>query len=68
MTDSDLPYICPDHPEAQVRHEWNRTRTTARLTGASWEYDEPSSHQYFCATCDRELSAERDTSSCGEEK
>ncbi|MCG3134238.1 MAG: hypothetical protein HMLKMBBP_01530 [Planctomycetes bacterium] len=61
MTDEqkkELPYICPDHPSAQIRHEWNRTRATAQLTGASWEYDEPGSHQYFCNECGRELAPE----------
>lgn len=51
----DLPWRCPEHPDAQVRHEWNRTRETVRLTGAHWEYDH--GHQYFCAACGRELAA-----------
>lgn len=54
---NELPWICPDHPTAQVRHEWNRTRCTAHLTGASWEYNEPGSDQYFCEQCNRELAA-----------
>lgn len=53
---SNLPYICPEHPEAQIRHEWNRTRTTIRLTGAVNEYDH--GHQFFCNACGRELAAE----------
>ena len=55
-TQAELPYICPDHPEAQIRHEWDRTRTTVQLTGASWEIDK--GHQYFCHKCNRELRAE----------
>lgn len=51
-----LPYICPDHPAAQVRREWNRTRTHIRLTGATNEFD--WGHQYFCNECGRELAAE----------
>ena len=51
-----LPYICPDHPAAQVRHEWNRTRTHIHLTGAVNEND--WGHQYFCNKCGRELAAE----------
>lgn len=58
---NDLPYVCPEHPAAQVRHEWNRTRATVRLTGASWEYDEPNGHRYYCAECGRELAAEEVT-------
>lgn len=57
MADS-LPWRCHDHPDAPVRHEWNRTRATARLTGASWEYNEPNSDQYFCNECGRELAKE----------
>lgn len=53
----ELPYICPDHPTAQIRHEWNRTRTTVRLTNAQWETD--SGHQYFCNECGRELAGEK---------
>ena len=48
-----LPYVCPQHPEALVRHEWNRTRSTVRLTGASWESD--SDHRYYCHECGVEL-------------
>lgn len=57
---TELPYVCPEHPEAQIRHEWNRTRTTIRLTGAVNEYDHD--HQYFCNVCGRELSAEPERS------
>ena len=57
-----LPYICPEHPHAQIRHEWLRTYATARLTGASWEYNEPNSDQYFCAECSRELAAKPELS------
>jgi len=56
---AQLPYVCPDHPEAQIRHEWNRTRYTVRLTGAHWEGDD--GHQYFCAVCGRELAPEKPT-------
>jgi len=52
------PYLCPDHPRARIRHEWLRTRSTARLTGASWKHDHD--HQYFCSECGRELAAESD--------
>ena len=58
MSEPILPYICPEHPDAKIRHEWNRTRATARLTGASWEYDESGSDQYFCHGCSRELAAD----------
>ncbi len=48
-----LPWVCPDHPAAQIRHEWDRTRTTVRMTGAGWDLDHK--HQFFCAECGREL-------------
>lgn len=49
----DLPYICPEHPDAQIRHEWAYTRTRVHLTGAEWGYDHD--HRYYCAECGREL-------------
>lgn len=52
---SEKPWVCPEHPDAQVRHEWDRTRTDVRLTGASWESD--TNHRYLCAVCSRELAA-----------
>lgn len=53
MTAAEKPWACPEHPEAQIRHEWDRTRTDVRLTGASWETD--ANHRYFCAACGIEL-------------
>jgi len=62
MKATKFPYLCPDHPAAQIRREWDRTRCYARLTGAQWEYDEPNSEQFFCATCGRELASEQEPS------
>lgn len=52
---ADLPWLCPEHPDAQIRQEWTVTRHTARLTGASWETREAGSERCYCATCGREL-------------
>lgn len=56
---SDLPWTCPDHPDAQIRHEWDKTTRTALLTGASISWKEAGSDQYFCNVCGRELAAEK---------
>ena len=56
MTDTAavLPYICPEHPRAQVRHTWDRTQFVygdgyPRGSGID------SNHQYECAICRRAL-------------
>ena len=51
----NLPWICKEHPEAQIRHEWDRTRTRFHLTGAEIAHDEPDSHRYYCNECGKEL-------------
>ena len=56
---ASLPYLCPDHPYSQIRHEWDRTQTTIRLTGKIWEHNEPGSDQYFCNECGVELSEKK---------
>ena len=28
-----LPWVCPDHPDAQIRHEWDRTQSSHVLNG-----------------------------------
>lgn len=56
-----LPYICPDHPKAKIRHEWMRTRSEA-----NWGPNRPRvlighrdhDHRYLCSKCGRELAAE----------
>lgn len=62
---STLPYLCPEHPEAQVRHEWDRTRAEvnwgpSRPRNTISETD--SNHRYFCNECDRELALEEEVS------
>jgi len=55
---SGLPWLCPDHPRAQIRHIWSRTRSEA-----NWGPYRPRhlisvldhSHRYECAECAREL-------------
>ena len=56
-----LPYICPDHPRAMIRHEWLRTRDEA-----NWGPNRPRhlisqhdhGHRYYCHECGRALAAE----------
>lgn len=59
MSTSDgLPWVCAEHPEAQIRHTWDRTRTEVNLRPncprqTIGEYDH--NHLYECAVCGREL-------------
>lgn len=51
---SNLPSICPDHPEAQIRHVWDNTKYVfsdgyPRGTGTN------HNHRYFCNECKTEL-------------
>lgn len=49
-----LPYVCPDHPAAQILHEWNRTQYI-QAHGYPMGIPLDSGHQYFCSKCKREL-------------
>jgi len=51
-----LPYICPEHPDAQIRHEWDRTQYIMNNYPSGVPFD--NNRQYFCNQCDRELAAE----------
>lgn len=55
-----LPWQCPEHPDAQIRHEWDET-TLVRKDG--WPLGPTrvptSHHNYYCAECGRELAAEK---------
>lgn len=56
-----LPYVCPIHPGAQIRHTWDRTRSEA-----NWGPYQPrveistvdNNHRYECAECGTELAPE----------
>ena len=49
-----LPWICPDHPEALIKHTWDETHFV-------WKDDFPrgegikKNHKYECNICGREL-------------
>jgi hypothetical protein len=57
MIEKDFPYICPDHPAAQIRHEWTEKQYVMNgyPTGTSLR----SQHQYYCNECGRELAEEK---------
>lgn len=54
MPNNNLPYICPEHPMAQIRHEWDQTHYV--MNGYPAGTGISSNHRYYCATCGRELS------------
>lgn len=53
MNKKELPYVCPEHPEAQIRHEWNQTHYV--MNGYPQGAGIKHGHQYFCDICRREL-------------
>jgi len=56
--DKDLPYVCPDHPKAAIRHEWSRTRASIPWPPYTTLSITDHDHRYFCAECGRELAPE----------
>jgi hypothetical protein len=53
MMDKELPWICPNHPHAEIRREWLHTQWAIggwpRGTGINHDY------RYYCNDCDLEL-------------
>ena len=55
-----LPYICPEHPKAPVRHWWDEDYFChGRKVGKPIQRN----HRYECAVCGRQLSATKEDSS-----
>ena len=54
--ESRLPWRCPDHPDAKIRHEWDET-TYLRCGGYPMGKPIKGNHRYFCNECGRELAA-----------
>lgn len=58
-----LPWVCPEHPEAQIRHEYTRTRSEV-----NWGPNRPrhlmsqtdSEHVFRCHACGRQLAPDSD--------
>ena len=55
---SALPYVCPEHPQAQIRHSWDQTHCVLNgyPAGTGWK----SKHKYECTECGRELAMEKE--------
>jgi hypothetical protein len=49
----ELPWICPDHPTARIRHYWDQTHCV--LNGLPAGTGTKSSHRYECEVCRLEL-------------
>lgn len=58
-----LPWVCPEHPKAQIRHSWDRTQYVMNGYPAGQALD--MNHRYECAVCGRELAAAQETSEGG---
>ena len=53
-----LPWVCPEHPRAQIRHEWDETHFV--MGGLPVGTGTKAGHKYYCAECGRELAAQKD--------
>jgi hypothetical protein len=51
-----LPWTCPQHPKARIRHTWDETHCV--LNGYEAGEGIKSKHCYECAECGQELSAQ----------
>ena len=57
--DSKKPYICPDHPNAQIRHSWDETHYV--LNGYPAGLGTKNHHRYECVECGRELAPPKES-------
>lgn len=57
MMDAELPWVCPEHPNAQIRHEWDHTQLIQGGYPAGQGFT--SNHTYHCNECGRRLAAEK---------
>lgn len=53
MKFKEKPWVCPDHPDAKIRHLWDQTHTV--LNGYPAGRGFSSNHKYECAECGLEL-------------
>lgn len=52
-TEETLPWVCPDHPSAQIRHSWDQSHYI--MNGYPAGLGIKSNDKYECAVCGREL-------------
>ncbi|MFW6148140.1 MAG: hypothetical protein ACOC6B_07105 [Thermodesulfobacteriota bacterium] len=56
MTDNNeqsLPSVCPEHPDAEIRHTWDRKHYVLNGLPAGAGLD--TNHRYECAVCGRQV-------------
>lgn len=51
----ELPWRCPEHPDAKIRHEYDVEKIC--WNGLPGGEGIPRNHHYFCDECGRELLA-----------
>lgn len=57
----ELPYLCPMHPRAMLKHEWDRTESSHVLNGERIVFSrQNTNHVYKCAECGVELAPPRE--------
>ena len=53
-----LPWVCPEHPNAQIRHSWDQTHYV--MNGYPVGTGIRSNQRYECAECGRELQPDKE--------
>lgn len=61
-----LPWICPQHPKAQIRHLWDRSQYVMNGYTAGRGID--TNHRYECADCGLELASPEESGKGREDK
>ena len=58
MSEKLKPYICGDHPEAQIKKSWDQNHAVLNgyPAGTGWG----SNYKYECNECGRELCSEEE--------
>lgn len=57
VSNTTLPWRCPQHPDAQIRHSWTRHQYVYGDGYPRGGHD--SDHKYECAECGLELAPPR---------
>ena len=59
IEDKESPRVCPEHPNAPIRHEWLR-KYFDYVDGYTYDNGLDFDHHYYCNECDRELAPPED--------
>lgn len=55
MGENNLPWLCEEHPNAQIRHTWDEDRYVLNQVEVSRMGFNRRNHKYECDRCGKEL-------------